>query len=75
MPTHTPGPCQCSIEMGDDNWQLIVYCPLHAAAPRMLGALKDALTTIEARCRVEGIAPDASPTVVLLKEVIREATE
>ena len=47
------------------------YQQLQADYDYVISVLKDALITIEARCRLEGIEPDASPTVVAIREAIK----
>ncbi|KKN07177.1 hypothetical protein LCGC14_1069960 [marine sediment metagenome] len=51
----------------------IELCPLHAATPELLEACQEALLTITERCKIEGINPDASPTVIALCTAIKAA--
>ena len=40
MSAHMTGPCTCRIDQRSGGWSVIVYCPLHAAAPALLEALE-----------------------------------
>ena len=39
---HTPGPCKCRVKpLEHTKWNVIEYCPLHAAAPELLRVAKE----------------------------------